>query len=615
MARGTAAAALIERHVEVDERGPRPRASGKFLFRGAGQALPARRLLRPLRGRLARRSVPRTRHGTPRLRADARPRRQLLPHLHPATRVAARSGRGVRPGRARRAAVDRARLLPRRPQRRRRHPHAGRPPGSMRCKQHPAVFAFLIGNEIPPDIVRWHQPERVKAFLHELYDLVKRIAPDVLVSYANFPPTEYLDLDFLDFISFNVYLHREHDFRRYLSRLQNLAQATSRWCSPSSASIRCARAPRSRRRSCRGRCAPRSSPASPAPCIFSWTDDWFTGGFQVEDWAFGLVDRERHKKPAYHAVQKLYAGQLPPPLDDPPRISVVICAYNAERTMDACLASLRTLRYPNYEVIVVNDGSTDRTLEISQRYPEVRIISQENKGLSVARNVGIEHATGEIVAYTDSDCVVDPDWLTYLAYKFVHSGFVAVGGPNLPPPEESRIAACVAASPGGPTHVLIDDEVAEHIPGCNMAFPKTALQADRRLRSAASRRRRRRRPVLALAERRPRHRLQPGRAWSGTSAATRSRRTSSSRWATARRRRSSTSSIRSASTCSGNRSGSAASTATSACRCSRAARSSTTASSAAACSRRCTNRRRRCSPTCPSRWSGTSSAWCCSSAR
>ena len=303
---------------------------------------------------------------------------------------------------------------------------------------------------------------------------MKGIEPDALVSYANFPPTEYLDLDFLDFISFNVYLHRENDFRRYLSRLQNLAKDKPLVLTEFGIdSMREGAAEQAQILSWQVRAAFESGVAGTV--IFSWTDDWFTGGFQVEDWAFGLVDRERHKKPAYHAVHKLYSGELPPPLEHPPRISVVICAYNAERTMDACLASLRTLRYPNYEVIVVNDGSTDRTLEIAQRYPEVRILSQENKGLSVARNVGIENATGEIVAFTDSDCVVDPDWLTYLAYKFVHSGFVAVGGPNLPPPEEARVPACVAAAPGGPTHVLIDDEVAEHIPGCNMAFLKSAL--------------------------------------------------------------------------------------------------------------------------------------------
>jgi len=347
--------------------------------------------------------------------------------------------------------------------------------GVEACKQHPAVSAFLIGNEIPPDIVRWHQPERVRAFLRGLYDLVKSLAPDVLVSYANFPPTEYLDLDFLDFVSFNVYLHREKDFRRYLSRLQNLAKDKPLVLTEFGIdSMHEGAVEQAEILSWQVRAAFESGVAG--TCIFSWTDDWFTGGFQVENWAFGLVDRQRHKKPAYQAVQKFYGGQLPPALPRAPRISVVICAYNAERTMDACLASLRTLRYPNYEVVVVNDGSKDRTLEIAQRYPEVRIISQENKGLSVARNVGFQHATGEIIAYTDSDCVVDADWLTYLAYKFVHGGFVAVGGPNLPPPEESRIAACVAASPGGPMHVLIDDEVAEHIPGCNMAFLKTTLE-------------------------------------------------------------------------------------------------------------------------------------------
>ncbi|MFO1395386.1 MAG: hypothetical protein U1F09_16695 [Steroidobacteraceae bacterium] len=87
---------------------------------------------------------------------------------------------------------------------------------------HPAVLAIFVGNETPPDIVRWHGPEAVQKFLRSLHDAAKEQAPETLVSYANYPPTEYLDLDF-DF-SFNVYLHREADFRRYLMRLQNLAE-------------------------------------------------------------------------------------------------------------------------------------------------------------------------------------------------------------------------------------------------------------------------------------------------------------------------------------------------------------------------------------------------------
>jgi hypothetical protein len=85
-----------------------------------------------------------------------------------------------------------------------------------------AVLAYSIGNEIPPDVVRWHGAKGVERFLYELRDVVKQADPEALVTYANYPPTEYLDLSFLDFATFNVYLHDREAFRRYLLRLQNL---------------------------------------------------------------------------------------------------------------------------------------------------------------------------------------------------------------------------------------------------------------------------------------------------------------------------------------------------------------------------------------------------------
>ena len=118
----------------------------------------------------------------------------------------------------------------------------------------------------------------------------------------------------------------------------------------------------------------------------------------------------------------------------------------------------------------MNDGSTDGTRQIAEGYSYIRLINQENKGLSEARNVGIRAATGEIIAFTDADCMADADWLTHLVARFQSSDFAAVGGPNLTPPDDSFVASCVAVSPGAPTHVLLDDEVAEHIPGCNMAI-------------------------------------------------------------------------------------------------------------------------------------------------
>lgn len=348
--------------------------------------------------------------------------------------------------------------------------------GVRSCERHAAVFAYLIGNEIPPDMVRWHGAERVREFLKELAAAVKAAAPGALVSYANFPSTEYLTIDFTDFLCFNVYLHNEDAFRRYVSRLHNLAVDRPLVLTEFGVD--------SMREGEDGQRAVLSWQVGTAfamgvagTFVFAWTDEWFTGGHLIEDWAFGLVDRARQPKPAFHAVSAAYQGPLPPPLPHHPKVSVVVCAYNAERTMDQCLASLEVLNYPDYEVIVVNDGSTDRTLEISQRYPYCKIISQPNKGLSVARNVGAEASTGEIVAYTDSDCVADPDWLTYLVGKMVSADLVACGGPNFPPPEDSLIPAAVAVSPGGPTHVLVSDDVAEHIAGCNMAFRRDVLMA------------------------------------------------------------------------------------------------------------------------------------------
>src|SRR5208282_626983 len=86
-----------------------------------------------------------------------------------------------------------------------------------------AIFAYTLGNEIRSDIVRWHGPRAISKFLGELSDQGKQLDPEGLFTYANYPSTEYLDLPFLDFLAFNVYLHREEDFRRYLTHVMALS--------------------------------------------------------------------------------------------------------------------------------------------------------------------------------------------------------------------------------------------------------------------------------------------------------------------------------------------------------------------------------------------------------
>jgi GT2 family glycosyltransferase len=210
--------------------------------------------------------------------------------------------------------------------------------------------------------------------------------------------------------------------------------------------------------------------------VFSWTDEWFTGGHAIQDWAFGITSADRRPKVSYHSLREVFTSSPAELLSEKPHVTVVVCSYNGGATLEQCLRSLLALDYPNYEVIVVDDGSTDDTRAILGRFPSVRAIHQANQGLGVARNVGLRAARGDIIAYTDSDCFADANWLTHLVYPFQYCDAAAVGGPNLTP-EDGRLAACVAAAPGQPTHVLESDQVAEHIPGCNMAFRREALLA------------------------------------------------------------------------------------------------------------------------------------------
>jgi len=345
-------------------------------------------------------------------------------------------------------------------------------------RDHPAILTFALGNEIPPAVVRWHGQARVERFLRELYDDARSAAPDSLFTYVNFPPTEYLDLSFLDVCAFNVYLHSEKNLRRYLARLQHVAGNLPLLLSEAGAdSIRegldgqaSLTAMQIRAAFAEGACG---------AVAFSWTDEWWRGGQTVDDWAFGLVDADRQPKPAARAVQSTFSQAPFSQVEQQtwPRVSVVVCAYNAADTVDECLESLGKLTYPDYEVILVNDGSRDATGDIGRQHAHVRVISTPNSGLSTARNIGLSAATGSIVAYTDADVRVDPDWLAYLVQPFLTSDVVGSGGPNIVPGDDPWVAQCVARSPGGPTHVLFDDRKAEHVPGCNMAFRRDALLA------------------------------------------------------------------------------------------------------------------------------------------
>jgi glycosyltransferase involved in cell wall biosynthesis len=339
------------------------------------------------------------------------------------------------------------------------------------------VLALCVGNEIPADVVRWNGTREIASVLDNLVDVVKREDPDRLVTYANYPSAEYLPLDGLDFLTFNVYLERRSDFRRYLTRLHHLAgdrplvlgevgadSSGTPVGEIAQAEAIAAQFETAMERGVAGTCA------------FSWTDEWWVGDAAVEGWHFGLTRADRSAKPALEVARRWNDRTVADLEARWPSLSVIVCAYNAEATLDECLPNTCALDYPGLEVIVFDDGSTDATAAVARRHPCAKLYSIEHRGLSAARNVGFSRAEGELVAYLDSDAYPTPEWPYYLALGLDSRTIGGVGGPNVPPADDPLGAQAVAMSPGGPAHVLTADDRAEHVPGCNMAFWKDVLQ-------------------------------------------------------------------------------------------------------------------------------------------
>lgn len=112
-----------------------------------------------------------------------------------------------------------------------------------------------------------------------------------------------------------------------------------------------------------------------------------------------------------------------------PNYSVVVPAYNAGATVRLCLEALlrQSVGTPAYEVLVVDDGSTDDTAEVLKDFP-VTVIRQPNRGPAAARNHGARRARGEIILFTDADCVPREDWVAQMAKPFADAGVCAVKG-------------------------------------------------------------------------------------------------------------------------------------------------------------------------------------------
>ena len=109
-----------------------------------------------------------------------------------------------------------------------------------------------------------------------------------------------------------------------------------------------------------------------------------------------------------------------------PLLSVIIPVYQVEKYIGQCLDSVLAQTYTNLDIILVDDGGTDSSVDICREYQKkdkrIRIISQENGGLSKARNVGVEHAYADLVTFIDSDDFIHPNMIaTMISYIEEHN--------------------------------------------------------------------------------------------------------------------------------------------------------------------------------------------------
>lgn len=166
-------------------------------------------------------------------------------------------------------------------------------------------------------------------------------------------------------------------------------------------------------------------------------------------------------------------------------MSVVVVVKNGERTIKQCLDSLFNQNQPieQYEVIVVDGGSTDGTLSLVQDYP-IRLLIDVGGTIAHGRNVGVQAAEGDYIAFTDSDCVVQKDWLKVFFTELQNrTNVIAVGGPNLvgefDPPLSKVIGymqETFVGSGGSPqSYALKESKYVCSLANCNVMYRKKVL--------------------------------------------------------------------------------------------------------------------------------------------
>ena len=162
-------------------------------------------------------------------------------------------------------------------------------------------------------------------------------------------------------------------------------------------------------------------------------------------------------------------------------VSVIIPAKNSQVTIKKCLDSLLNSGCTAYELIVINDGSTDETEKILSGYNNIKVLKTEGVGPSKARNIGIAQARGEFIAFTDADCIAGNNWLEELLKGFLDDKVAGVGGSQKSPEDDTefgkRVQEFFSIFGFASEYVKAGAGIRQtnHNPSCNSIYRKAVL--------------------------------------------------------------------------------------------------------------------------------------------
>ncbi len=146
-----------------------------------------------------------------------------------------------------------------------------------------------------------------------------------------------------------------------------------------------------------------------------------------------------------------------------PKISVIVPFYNAEKYLRSCITALlsQDSSLENYEVILVDNNSTDSSVAIAKQFPRVKVLSESKQGAYAARNTGLAEARGEIIAFTDADCLPDRDWLRNIATTMQSAQVRLVLGSRLWAHQSSALLSMLEAYENQKVEFMVKSHIKE----------------------------------------------------------------------------------------------------------------------------------------------------------